>query len=335
MAASAIDISSDSLGLCVWITALLGFYSFLILIHTDENVFIAHFPATSFIFHTYAPSILLALEAWHLLVLHDHHPSFSSSSSDSSSSSNSFLVCDATDQAHLDLSTRDVPTRLCYPPRRALRRSEAFRRWCAAPLYTLYSQPIYIQSNHQEISIEVPLHILHLLDISDSVIEVWYDSMSAPIVEEEIVELWSGLLFDSSGTRDGIVRSLEDMPINLNDVVRDFYHHMSEVRIDRIVRIETVQRRLGADQLIARGQRVSFDRERLITDGLENPKGGVFIWFQELTMMCTKMVLEEEDRVEKFIGGIPDNIQGNAIAAEPTRYKKLFRIAKTIDGIKS
>nr|GEV98881.1 reverse transcriptase domain-containing protein [Tanacetum cinerariifolium] len=33
--------------------------------------------------------------------------------------------------------------------------------------------------------------------------------------------------------------------------------------------------------------------------------------FQELTMMCTKMVLQEEDRVEKFIGGLPDNIQGN------------------------
>ncbi|GJR94244.1 putative reverse transcriptase domain-containing protein [Tanacetum coccineum] len=30
--------------------------------------------------------------------------------------------------------------------------------------------------------------------------------------------------------------------------------------------------------------------------------------FQELTMMYTKMVLEEEDRVEKFIGGLPDNI---------------------------
>ncbi|GKD03407.1 hypothetical protein Tco_1178381 [Tanacetum coccineum] len=32
------------------------------------------------------------------------------------------------------------------------------------------------------------------------------------------------------------------------------------------------------------------------------------IRFQELTMMCTKMVPEEEDRVEKFIGGLPDNI---------------------------
>ncbi|GJU92642.1 putative reverse transcriptase domain-containing protein, partial [Tanacetum coccineum] len=40
--------------------------------------------------------------------------------------------------------------------------------------------------------------------------------------------------------------------------------------------------------------------------------------FQELTMLCTKMVPEEKDQVEKFIGGLPDNIQGNVIAAEPT-----------------
>ncbi|GKE28951.1 putative reverse transcriptase domain-containing protein [Tanacetum coccineum] len=52
--------------------------------------------------------------------------------------------------------------------------------------------------------------------------------------------------------------------------------------------------------------------------------------FQELTMMCTKMVLEEEDRVEKFIGGFPDNIQGNVIAAEPTRLQDAIRIANNL-----
>nr|GFD26448.1 hypothetical protein [Tanacetum cinerariifolium] len=41
--------------------------------------------------------------------------------------------------------------------------------------------------------------------------------------------------------------------------------------------------------------------------------------FQELTMLCTKMVPEEKDQVEKFIGGLPNNIQGNVIAAKPTR----------------
>ncbi|GKD03355.1 putative reverse transcriptase domain-containing protein [Tanacetum coccineum] len=38
-------------------------------------------------------------------------------------------------------------------------------------------------------------------------------------------------------------------------------------------------------------------------------------------MLCTKMVPEEEDQVEKFIGGLPDNIQGNVIATEPTRLQ--------------
>ncbi|GKE13180.1 reverse transcriptase domain-containing protein, partial [Tanacetum coccineum] len=52
--------------------------------------------------------------------------------------------------------------------------------------------------------------------------------------------------------------------------------------------------------------------------------------FQELTMMCTKMVPKEEDRVEKFIGGLPDNIQGNVIAVEPTRLQDAVRIANNL-----
>ncbi|GKF97112.1 reverse transcriptase domain-containing protein, partial [Tanacetum coccineum] len=52
--------------------------------------------------------------------------------------------------------------------------------------------------------------------------------------------------------------------------------------------------------------------------------------FQELTMMCTKMVPEEEDRVKKFIGGLHDNIQGNVIVAEPTRLQDDVRIANNL-----
>ncbi|GJR04082.1 reverse transcriptase domain-containing protein [Tanacetum coccineum] len=52
--------------------------------------------------------------------------------------------------------------------------------------------------------------------------------------------------------------------------------------------------------------------------------------FQELTMMCTKMVPKEDDRVEKFIGGLPDNIQGNVIAAEPIRLQDAVRIANNL-----
>ncbi|GKE06355.1 putative reverse transcriptase domain-containing protein, partial [Tanacetum coccineum] len=95
--------------------------------------------------------------------------------------------------------------------------------------------------------------------------------ISAPIVKDEIIEPAGEDSSNSSGTRDGIVRSFEDMPIDLDDAVRDFYHHMSEVHIDRIVRIETAQIRLEADQLIARGQRISMI-ERIDSLRLENLK---------------------------------------------------------------
>nr|GEY51804.1 hypothetical protein [Tanacetum cinerariifolium] len=52
--------------------------------------------------------------------------------------------------------------------------------------------------------------------------------------------------------------------------------------------------------------------------------------FQELTMMCTKMVPEEEDWVEKFIGGLLNNIQGNVITVEPTRLQDAVQIANNL-----
>ncbi|GKE04236.1 putative reverse transcriptase domain-containing protein, partial [Tanacetum coccineum] len=267
----------------------------------------------------------------------DHHSSSSSSSSDSSPVRS--LGLDASDQAHSGSSTRDVSPRLCYPPRRAPRHSEAFRRWCAAPLSTLYppttsesssgdssERPLHSSSHYAgpsrkrcrspvdsipsstpvmgslaptradllpprkrfrdsysfEASIEEDAEI-DPRDVRDDTeeyeadtsagdtVEVGVDPMPAPIVEEEIVELVGEDSSDSSATRDGIVRSFEDMPIDLDEAVRDFYHHMSEVRIDRIVGIETAQSRLEADQLIASGERVSMTK-RIFSLRLENLK---------------------------------------------------------------
>ncbi|GKA50998.1 hypothetical protein Tco_0744194, partial [Tanacetum coccineum] len=39
---------------------------------------------------------------------------------------------------------------------------------------------------------------------------------------------------------------------------------------------------------------------------------------------------KEEYRVEKFIGGLPDNIQGNVIVAEPTRLQDAVRITNNL-----
>nr|GEZ30809.1 putative reverse transcriptase domain-containing protein [Tanacetum cinerariifolium] len=52
--------------------------------------------------------------------------------------------------------------------------------------------------------------------------------------------------------------------------------------------------------------------------------------FQELILLCTRMVPDEEDIIERFIGGLPDNIQGNVIAANPARLQDAIRIANQL-----
>ncbi|GJR64192.1 putative reverse transcriptase domain-containing protein [Tanacetum coccineum] len=52
--------------------------------------------------------------------------------------------------------------------------------------------------------------------------------------------------------------------------------------------------------------------------------------FQELILLCTRMVPDEEDRVERFIEGLPDNIKGNVIATNPARLQDAIRIANQL-----
>nr|GFB37043.1 hypothetical protein [Tanacetum cinerariifolium] len=54
---------------------------------------------------------------------------------------------------------------------------------------------------------------------------------------------------------------------------------------------------------------------------------GLTRWFEK---METVMVPDEEDRVERFIGGLPDNIQGNVIATNPARLQDAIRIANQL-----
>ncbi|GKC90766.1 reverse transcriptase domain-containing protein [Tanacetum coccineum] len=52
--------------------------------------------------------------------------------------------------------------------------------------------------------------------------------------------------------------------------------------------------------------------------------------FHELTLLCTRMVPGEEDRIERYVGGLPDNIQGNVMFAEPTRLQDAIRLANSL-----
>ncbi|GJU43235.1 hypothetical protein Tco_1200501 [Tanacetum coccineum] len=43
--------------------------------------------------------------------------------------------------------------------------------------------------------------------------------------------------------------------------------------------------------------------------------------FQELALMCGRMFLEESDEVEKYVGGLPDMIQGSVMASKPKKMQ--------------
>ncbi|GJX18926.1 putative reverse transcriptase domain-containing protein, partial [Tanacetum coccineum] len=52
--------------------------------------------------------------------------------------------------------------------------------------------------------------------------------------------------------------------------------------------------------------------------------------FQDLNMLCTRMVPKEEDQIERYVGGLPHNIQGNVMSAEPTRLQDAIRLANSL-----
>ncbi|GJS88718.1 putative reverse transcriptase domain-containing protein [Tanacetum coccineum] len=52
--------------------------------------------------------------------------------------------------------------------------------------------------------------------------------------------------------------------------------------------------------------------------------------FQELVLLCTRMIPNDEDKVERFVRGLPDNIQGNVIADKPTKLQDAIRITNNL-----
>nr|GFD20450.1 reverse transcriptase domain-containing protein [Tanacetum cinerariifolium] len=49
--------------------------------------------------------------------------------------------------------------------------------------------------------------------------------------------------------------------------------------------------------------------------------------FQELALMCKRMFSEESDKIEKYVGGLPDMIHGSVMASKPKIMKDAVEFA--------
>nr|GEZ04109.1 reverse transcriptase domain-containing protein [Tanacetum cinerariifolium] len=49
--------------------------------------------------------------------------------------------------------------------------------------------------------------------------------------------------------------------------------------------------------------------------------------FQELALLCGRMFSEESDKIEKYVGGLPDMIHGSVVASKPKTIQEAIEIA--------
>ncbi|GJZ32657.1 putative reverse transcriptase domain-containing protein [Tanacetum coccineum] len=49
--------------------------------------------------------------------------------------------------------------------------------------------------------------------------------------------------------------------------------------------------------------------------------------FQELALLCVRMFLEESDKIERYVGGLPDMIHGNIVASNPKTMQEAVEMA--------
>ncbi|GJS98205.1 reverse transcriptase domain-containing protein [Tanacetum coccineum] len=52
--------------------------------------------------------------------------------------------------------------------------------------------------------------------------------------------------------------------------------------------------------------------------------------FQELALMCTKFIAYETAKIDKYIGGLPDNIHGNVMSARPKTFDFAIELANDL-----
>ncbi|GKF41164.1 reverse transcriptase domain-containing protein, partial [Tanacetum coccineum] len=52
--------------------------------------------------------------------------------------------------------------------------------------------------------------------------------------------------------------------------------------------------------------------------------------FQELALMCTKLYTDETVKIDKYIGGLPDNIHGNVMFARPKTLDFAIELANDL-----
>nr|GFA21908.1 reverse transcriptase domain-containing protein [Tanacetum cinerariifolium] len=84
------------------------------------------------------------------------------------------------------------------------------------------------------------------------------------------------------------------------------------------------------DKYCPKGETKKLEIKLLNLKVKANDVGGYTQRFQELALMCIKFISNENEKVDKYISGLPDNINGNVMSARPKTLDDAIELANDL-----
>nr|GEX82220.1 putative reverse transcriptase domain-containing protein [Tanacetum cinerariifolium] len=263
---------------------------------------------------------------------------------DDNTSSVHYSGCDASGQSHSKPSTRVASSRLVNPPIMTSRYSEAFRHWRFAPLSTPYppttlDSSLHLSSDRSLDSSSPSARPSHKRYKSPTTLEP-----SSTHVSRLIAPTHADLLPPRKRFRDSYspedskeehmeigTADVEDMSITRSKITPEVIEKLNAQRVAGALANYEVTRAVNAFETKNQSQNNSDDNKRNGGNGDGgNNKNGNLIENGRGVMPDARVFisrLREEDRIERYVGGQPGNIQGNVMSVEPMRLQDTIRDA--------
>ncbi|GJW81251.1 hypothetical protein Tco_0145226 [Tanacetum coccineum] len=91
------------------------------------------------------------------------------------------------------------------------------------------------------------------------------------------------------------------------------------------------QRQRAEDDAVRQVMRTHVLEARARIDTVEDTSSSSYTQrFQELALMCTKYLADETTKIDKYIGGLPDNIHGNVMSTRPKTFDFAIELANDL-----
>ncbi|GKD79775.1 putative reverse transcriptase domain-containing protein, partial [Tanacetum coccineum] len=167
------------------------------------------------------------------------------------------------------------------------------------------------------------------------------EEANAEIQQEGTIKIGVDVAIEIDISDDSLMPDAIERLGQLEEGMQGMYDHLQEIPLQRIDDIESRQREQEGRNLITDDEMSSLLERVVSLEGsnmrLRDALGvkrtiGIdeaykMPWKDLMRLMIEVMVPEENDKIDRFIWGLPDNIQGNVTSSKPVRIQDAIRMA--------